>query len=84
MELGESNASSEVRGTFGYVDPEYRQEHHVNAASDVYSFGMVLLQIISGKRVIYLNAAKPLPLDKMARTHLNLILSFLFSMSFGY
>jgi len=65
MELGESNVSSEVRGTFGYVDPEYRQNHRVNAAGDVYSFGMVLLQIISGKRVMNLNVAKPMPLDRM-------------------
>ena len=65
MELGESHVSSEVRGTFGYVDPEYRQNHRVNAAGDVYSFGMVLLQIISGKRVMNLNVAKPMPLDKM-------------------
>ncbi|KAG1364076.1 putative LRR receptor-like serine/threonine-protein kinase [Cocos nucifera] len=67
MDLGVSHVSSEVRGTFGYVDPEYRHNHHVNAAGDVYSFGIVLLQILSGKRVINLNVRKPLPLDKMAK-----------------
>lgn len=65
MDLGISHVSSEVRGTFGYVDPEYRQNHRVNAAGDVYSFGIVLLQILSGKRVINLNVRKPLSLDKM-------------------
>lgn len=84
MELGVSNVSSEVRGTFGYVDPEYRHDCHVNAAGDVYSFGMVLLQIISGKRIINLNVAKPIPLDKMVRTNrTSFFLYFLFSMNFA-
>lgn len=65
IDLGVSHVSSEVRGTFGYVDPEYRQNHHVNAAGDVYSFGMVLFQIISGKRVISLDMTMPPSLDKM-------------------
>ncbi|TVU14121.1 hypothetical protein EJB05_37567, partial [Eragrostis curvula] len=69
MELGVSHVSSEVRGTFGYVDPEYRHNHKVNSAGDVYSFGMVLLQLLSGKRAInILNTAKPMSLDKMAST----------------
>jgi serine/threonine protein kinase len=52
MEVDQSHVSSEVRGTFGYVDPEYRRNHHVNASGDVYSFGIVLLQLLSGQRVI--------------------------------
>ncbi|PQM40952.1 putative LRR receptor-like serine/threonine-protein kinase [Prunus yedoensis var. nudiflora] len=67
MDLGQSYVSSEVRGTFGYVDPEYRRNHHVNSSGDVYSFGIVLLQLISGRRVINLNSQKPMPLSKMAR-----------------
>uniref|UniRef100_A0ACD5URC1 Uncharacterized protein n=1 Tax=Avena sativa TaxID=4498 RepID=A0ACD5URC1_AVESA len=67
MDIGVSHVSSEVRGTFGYVDPEYRQNHRVNAAGDVYSFGMVLLQLLSGKRAInIMNTTKPISLDKMA------------------
>lgn len=62
--------SSEVRGTFGYVDPEYRKNHHVNSSGDVYSFGIVILQLISGQRVINLDANKPMPLDKMVSTSL--------------
>ncbi|RLM73200.1 putative serine/threonine-protein kinase [Panicum miliaceum] len=67
IDLGVSHVSSEVRGTFGYVDPEYRHNHKVNAAGDVYSFGMVLLQLLSGKRAInIMNTAMPMSLDKMA------------------
>lgn len=60
--------SSEVRGTFGYVDPEYQNNNKVNSSGDVYSFGIVLLQILSGKKVINMNRKKPMPLDKMVRT----------------
>ncbi|XP_050375055.1 probable receptor-like protein kinase At5g18500 isoform X2 [Argentina anserina] len=67
MDMGQSYVSSEVRGTFGYVDPEYRQNHHVNASGDVYSFGIVLLQLISGRRVINMNSNTPMSLNKMAR-----------------
>ena len=59
--------SSEVRGTFGYVDPEYQNNRQVNLSGDVYSFGIVLLQILSGKKVFNLNLEKPMPLNKMVR-----------------
>ncbi|XP_041011291.1 probable receptor-like protein kinase At5g59700 [Juglans microcarpa x Juglans regia] len=68
MDVDQSHVSSEVRGTFGYVDPEYRKNHHVNASGDVYSFGIVLLQLLSGKRVINLDLTRPMPLYKMARS----------------
>lgn len=67
MDVGQSFVSSEVRGTFGYVDPEYRRNRHVNASGDVYSFGIVLLQLLSGQRVINLNMNRPMPLGRMAK-----------------
>lgn len=67
LNIDQSFVSSEVRGTFGYVDPEYRKNHHVNSSGDVYSFGIVLLQLLSGQRVINIDMSKPMPLDKMAK-----------------
>ncbi|XP_038693657.1 probable LRR receptor-like serine/threonine-protein kinase RKF3 [Tripterygium wilfordii] len=67
MDVGQSYVSSEVRGTWGYVDPEYRMNRHVNALGDVYSFGIVLLQLLSGQKVINLNTSKPMTLNKMAK-----------------
>ncbi|XP_038999694.1 probable receptor-like protein kinase At2g39360 [Hibiscus syriacus] len=67
MDIGQSHVSSEVRGTFGYVDPEYRRNRHVNASGDVYSFGIVLLQLLSGQRVLNMNLHTPLSLSKTAR-----------------
>nr|XP_016499015.1 PREDICTED: probable receptor-like protein kinase At5g18500 [Nicotiana tabacum] len=67
ISIGHSYASSEVRGTFGYVDPEYQKNRHVNSYGDVYSFGIVLLQLLSGQRVINLDLQNPMPLSKMAK-----------------
>ncbi|KAK2994085.1 hypothetical protein RJ640_024349 [Escallonia rubra] len=68
IDLGVTYVSSEVRGTFGYVDPEYQNNRQVNSAGDVYSFGIVLLQILSGRKVINMNVRTPMPIDKMAKS----------------
>ncbi|KAJ4850897.1 hypothetical protein Tsubulata_035642, partial [Turnera subulata] len=68
IDLGQTCISSEVRGTFGYVDPQYQNNHKVNSSGDVYSFGIVLLQILSGRKVINMNLKRPMPLDKMAKS----------------
>ncbi|CAI0405382.1 unnamed protein product [Linum tenue] len=54
---GDSGASLEVRGTAGYLDPEYYSTQHLSAKSDVFSFGVVLLEIISGREP--LNIQRP-------------------------
>uniref|UniRef100_A0A1J3EG14 Receptor-like serine/threonine-protein kinase n=1 Tax=Noccaea caerulescens TaxID=107243 RepID=A0A1J3EG14_NOCCA len=41
---------SSVRGTRGYVAPEWLANLPITSKSDVYSYGMVLLEIVSGKR----------------------------------
>nr|XP_043610914.1 probable serine/threonine-protein kinase PBL22 [Erigeron canadensis] len=67
IDTGLSHVSSEVRGTFGYVDPEYQKNSRVNASGDVYSFGIVLLQLLSGQRVINIDLQRPMSLGKMAK-----------------
>ena len=41
-------ACSRLVGTFGYISPEYAENGMVSEKSDVYAFGVVLLEIISG------------------------------------
>ncbi|XVE80245.1 hypothetical protein DITRI_Ditri14bG0124200 [Diplodiscus trichospermus] len=40
-----------VVGTFGYMSPEYAVHGKFSAKSDVFSFGVLLLEIISGQKV---------------------------------
>ncbi|OWM81599.1 hypothetical protein CDL15_Pgr007637 [Punica granatum] len=42
-----------VKGTPGYVDPEYFQTHKLTEKSDVYSLGIVFLELLTGMRPIY-------------------------------
>ncbi|KAI3722972.1 hypothetical protein L2E82_34221 [Cichorium intybus] len=47
-----SHISTKVAGTFGYVAPEYAIHGQVSEKVDTYSFGVVVLEIISGRRCI--------------------------------
>ncbi|KAK6911923.1 Serine-threonine/tyrosine-protein kinase, catalytic domain [Dillenia turbinata] len=42
-------AMTAAAGTFCYIDPEYQQSGLLNVKSDIYSLGILLLQIITGK-----------------------------------
>ena len=42
-------------GTFGYAAPDYIQTGHLTAKSDVWSFGVVLYEILTGRRSLERN-----------------------------
>lgn len=54
MGRDESTVITNIRGTRGYLAPEWLLEHGVSAKSDVYSYGMVVLEMIGGRRNVCL------------------------------
>ncbi|KAG0497044.1 hypothetical protein HPP92_001735 [Vanilla planifolia] len=77
---GNSHLTTQVVGTFGYAAPEYVATGHLYVNSDVYAFGVVLLEFLSGLKVLDLsrptgkqnlvNWAKPLLSDRRNLSHI--------------
>ncbi|KAF5202829.1 Receptor protein kinase, partial [Thalictrum thalictroides] len=43
-------STKRVVGTYGYMSPEYAVDGHFSVKSDVFSYGVLVLEIISGKK----------------------------------
>ncbi|KAH9325178.1 hypothetical protein KI387_005356 [Taxus chinensis] len=46
----ETHVQTRVAGTYGYMAPEYAMRGQLSAKADVYSFGVLLLEIVSGRK----------------------------------
>ncbi|KAM3751348.1 hypothetical protein ACB098_04G102000 [Castanea mollissima] len=52
VDAGDSHVSTVVAGTIGYVAPEYGQTWHATTKGDVYSFGVLTMELATGRRAL--------------------------------
>ena len=64
---GPTHATTRVKGTLGYLPPEYSVLGKASESCDVYCFGILLLELVSGKRPVEkINATTRLSITEWA------------------
>ncbi|KAI3801315.1 hypothetical protein L1987_29419 [Smallanthus sonchifolius] len=66
-----NNSSSVFRGTIGYAPPEYGLGSEVSTSGDIYSYGILLLEMMTGKKPVDPMFEEGLTLHSYARNALD-------------
>ena len=57
LDHGDSHVTTAVRGTVGHIAPEYLSTVQSSEKTDVFGFGILLLELVTGQRALQLGKA---------------------------
>ncbi|CAI5506328.1 unnamed protein product [Closterium sp. Naga37s-1] len=67
----QTHVTTRIMGTMGYLDPKYMETGQLTRKSDVYAFGVMLLELLTGKRAMDQTQQGMPPLTAWAQQYLN-------------
>ncbi|XP_062198311.1 LRR receptor kinase SERK2-like isoform X2 [Phragmites australis] len=53
MDIGRNTVTTEVRGTMGHIAPEYMKRGRPSVKTDIFGYGVLLLEIVTGERALF-------------------------------
>jgi serine/threonine-protein kinase PBS1 len=79
-----THVSTRVMGTYGYCAPDYVVSGKLTMKSDIYSFGVLLLELITGRRIY--DASRPKPEQSLLTwvSSFGLVLASIKALAFVY
>ncbi|CAM0873951.1 unnamed protein product [Alopecurus aequalis] len=55
MDMGRNTVTTVIRGTMGHIAPEYFKTGRPSVKTDIFGYGVMLLEIVTGERAIFPN-----------------------------
>ncbi|ONM04447.1 putative LRR receptor-like serine/threonine-protein kinase [Zea mays] len=90
LDHGDSHVTTAVRGTVGHIAPEYLSTGQSSEKTDVFGFGILLLELVTGQRALQLGKAsgalhsqKGVMLDWVRKVHQEKMLDLLVDQDLG-